>query len=124
MLKDGAPQSANCKCPAGETQTCVHIAALLIALSEITPQACTSMRCAWSRPSQGGKASLATDLDFEKASMDGYVAYYGPVQPITGLLELLEGTENVGALDFSRQESQQCLHATPLPSCNPVLIDL
>jgi len=29
----------------------------------------------------------------------------------------------VGALDFSRQESQQRLHAIPLPSCNPVLID-
>jgi len=81
------------------------------------------MICAWSRPSQGGKASLVTDLDFEKASMDGYVAYDGPVQPITGFLELLEGTENVGTLYFSRQESVQCLHATPLPSSNPVLID-
>jgi len=121
VLKDGAPQSANCKCPAGESH--VHIAALLITLSEIPPQACTSMRSAWSRPSQGGKALLATDLDFGKASMDGYVVYDGLVQPITGLLELLEGTENVGALDFSRQESQQRLHATPLPSCNPVLID-
>ena len=55
--------------------------------------------------------------------MDGYVAYDGPMQPITGLLELLEGTENVGALDFSRQELQRRLHTTPLPSCNPVLID-
>jgi len=29
----------------------------------------------------------------------------------------------VGAMDFSRQESQQRLHAIPPPSCNPVLID-
>ena len=49
VLNDGTPKSANCKCPAGESQTCVHIAALLITLSEITPQACTSMRCAWSK---------------------------------------------------------------------------
>jgi len=43
----------NCKCPAGESQSCVHIAALLITLSEVTPQACTSMRFAWSRLTTG-----------------------------------------------------------------------
>ena len=95
VLNDGTPKSANCKCPAGESQTCVHIAALLITLSEITPQACTSMRCAWSRPSQGGKASPVADLDFGQASTSGYVPYDGPGQPISGLLELLEGTENI-----------------------------
>ena len=93
VFNDRTPQSANCKCPAGESQTCVHIAALLMTLSEITPQACTSMRCAWSSPSQGGKTSLVTDLDFCQASVSGYAAYNVPVQPIAGLLELLEGTE-------------------------------
>ena len=41
----------------------VHIAAVLITLSDVTPEACTSMRCAWSRPSQKGKALLANDLE-------------------------------------------------------------
>lgn len=50
VINDGNPTAANCKCPAGETQTCVHVAALLITLSEVTPNSCTSMRCAWSRP--------------------------------------------------------------------------
>ena len=88
ILTDGTPTSGNCKCPAGESQTCVHIAALLIMLSEISPQACTSVRCAWSKPSQGGKASLVANLDFGKASSEGYTAYNGPVQPVDGLLDL------------------------------------
>ena len=69
-------------------------------LSEITPQSCTSVRCAWSRPSQG-KASFVADLDFGKSLSHGYIPYDGPVQPVDGLLELLEGTDcNVGILDF------------------------
>ena len=44
----------NCGCPAGETQSCVHISALLFTLAEVTPIACTSLPCAWSRPSRGG----------------------------------------------------------------------
>ena len=51
VLNNGTPSAANCKCPAGESPTCVHVAALLIMLSEITPQACISVRCAWFRPS-------------------------------------------------------------------------
>ena len=73
ILTDGTLTSGNCKF--GESQTCVHIAALLIMLSEISPQACTSVRCAWSKPSQGGKASLVADLDFGKASLKGYTIY-------------------------------------------------
>ena len=38
----------NCRCPAGETQSCVHISALLFTLAEVTPIACTSLPCAWS----------------------------------------------------------------------------
>ena len=71
IFKDRTPIAGDYKCPAGKSQTCVHVAALLIMLSEITPQACTSVRCAWSRTSQG-KASLSSDLDFGKASSEGY----------------------------------------------------
>ena len=56
----------------------MHIAALLLTLAEVTPTACTSMRCTWSRPSIGSKASLAKELDFGKASSEGYVPYSGP----------------------------------------------
>ena len=79
LLYVGKPVAANCKCPAGETQTYVHVAALLITLTEITPQARTSMRCAWSRPTQGGKPSFASGLDFGKSSVVGYVTYTGSV---------------------------------------------
>ena len=37
VINNGKPTAANCKCPAGETQTCVHVAALLITLSEVIP---------------------------------------------------------------------------------------
>ena len=92
-------------------------------LSEIMPQACTSVRCAWSRPSQG-KASFVADLDFGKASSHGYIPYNGPVQPVDGLLELLEGTDcSVGILDFMKMESERSQHAISHLGENPVLID-
>jgi len=88
----GTPVAGNCKCPAGSTQSCVHIAALLITLSEITPQACTSVRCAWSRPSQGGKPSFSVDLDFGKSSTTGYFPYTGTLLPLDDLFQGLEDT--------------------------------
>ena len=123
-LESGKPVAGNCKCPAGETQTCVHIAALLITLSEATPQACTSMRCAWSRPAQGGKPSLATDLDFGRSSLDGYVAYTGPVLQVDDLLQQLESVGcDVGVQHYFNQEAERCQQAVPPSSSNPVLID-
>lgn len=50
-------------------------AALLLTLAEVKPTACTSMRCTWSRPSTGSKASLAKELDFGKASFERYTFY-------------------------------------------------
>ena len=121
LVSSGTLIGGNCECPAGESQSCVHIAALLITLSEITPQACTSMRCAWSRPAQGGKACLATTMDFGKSSSDGYFPYDGPVD------ELLQKLDNAGCdpgvkhyIDEEREKSQ---HAHPTSSDNPVLID-
>jgi len=63
---------------------------------------------------------LVTNLDFEKASMDGYVAYDGPVQPITGLLELLEGLRMWVHWTGTRV-TPTCYPTTY--SSNPVLID-
>ena len=65
-------------CPAGESQSCVHMAALLLTLAEVTPTACTSLPCAWSRPSSRGLAMLSQELDFGRASVDGYFKYTGP----------------------------------------------
>jgi len=65
--------AGNYKCPADKTQSCVHVAALLITVTEITPHSCTSMRCAWSRPPQAGQPTLSVDLDFGGSSLDGYV---------------------------------------------------
>ena len=123
-LQDGTPTAGNCKCPAGETQSCVHVAALLITLTEITPQACTSVRCAWSRPTQAGQPSFAVDLDFGRSSVDGYVAYTGPVQPVHELLEQLDrGGCDPGIQHYFKQEEERSLQSAPPPSANPVLID-
>ena len=72
VVQDQQPIGGNCFCAAGASQSCVHISALLLTLAEITPQACTSVSWAWSRPSVGGSASLAKDLDFGQASLEGY----------------------------------------------------
>ena len=123
-LQDGKPVAGNCKCPAGETQTCVHVAALLITLTEITPQACTSVRCAWSRPTQGGKPSFAVDLDFGNSSVVGYVTYTGPVLEVNDLLHQLESAGcDTGAQHYFKQEEDRSLQSVPPPSANPVLID-
>ena len=126
-VKNGIPTAANCKCPAGETQTCVHVAALLITLSEVTPNSCTSMRCAWSRPTQGGKPSFVTDLDFGQSSLTGYVEYTGPVLQVEDLLQQLAMESagcDVGVQQYFNQEADRGSQSVPPPSNNPVLIDL
>ncbi len=65
-VKDGTPLGSNYFCAAGATQSCVHVAALLLTLAEVSPTACTSMKCAWFRPSMAGKAVLSKELDFDK----------------------------------------------------------
>ena len=50
-------ECANCYCAAGETQSCVHVTALLFTLAEVSPAAGTSLACAWSRPSAVGGIS-------------------------------------------------------------------
>ena len=120
----GMPIAGNCKCPAGSTQSCVHIAALLIMLSEITPQACTSVRCAWSRPSQGGKPSFSVDLDFGKSSSTGYFPYNGTLVPVDDLIQGLEDAGcDAGICHYFNQESLKNLQTFPSSSSNPVLID-
>ena len=118
------PIGGNCKCPAGESQSCVHIAALRITLSEVTPQSCTSMQYAWSRPAQGGKVSLATTLDFGKSSVNGYFAYDGPVLQVDDLLQSLDSAGlDPGVKHYFDQERERSQHAHPPSSANPVLID-
>ena len=65
-------EGANCQCPSRETQSCAHVAALMLTLTEVTPIAGTSKQCAWSRPAQ-----LASHLDFGYASSEGYQPYTG-----------------------------------------------
>ena len=84
-------QGANCECPAGETQSCVHVAVLLLTLVEISPTACTSLQCLWSRPAnQSGKPDQAVNLDFGLASLEGYTPYTGPKLDVSALLTSLE----------------------------------
>ena len=58
----------------GETQSCVYISALLFTLGEVPQRACTSLLCTWSRPPRRSVAMAAMELDFGKASTEGYLA--------------------------------------------------
>ena len=82
------------------------------------------MRCAWSRPAQGRKPFLATDLDFGRLSLDGYIAYTEPVLQVDDLLLQLESVGyDVGVQHYFNQEAERCQQAVPPPSSNRVLID-
>ena len=64
------------------------------------------------------------NLVFSKVSSKGYTAYNGPVQPVDGLLDLLQDSKHdVGILESHQQEPELCECAVPPHSCNPVLID-
>ena len=102
---NGTPMGGNCFCAAGATQSCVHIAAILLTLAEVSSTACTSMRCAWSRPSTASKATLSKELDFGKASSEGYVPYNGPKPPIDALLQDLQAAgSKPGIADYFSAE--------------------
>ena len=49
----------NCTCKAGQTQSCVHICALIIMVSFLGEQSCTSKPCYWVRPSASGTTAQA-----------------------------------------------------------------
>ena len=98
----------NCRCPAGETQSCVHISALLFTLAEVTPIACTSLPCAWSRPSRRGMAMTAVELDFGKASTEGYTTPVGPpLDPSKLLNECSKAGILTGAGIYFDQEEER-----------------
>ena len=102
-------ESANCMCPAGKSGSCVHVAALLLTLAEVTQTACTSLPCAWSRPSTHGQPQQTAQLDFGKASVEGYKPYTGGhVLDVTALLLSCEQVGIVtGAGRFFSQEQQR-----------------
>ena len=83
------PVGGNCFCAAEASQSCVHIAALLFTLAEVTQTACTNIKYAWSRPTTGSKATFSSVLDFGVASQEGYFPYNGPKPPITTVLDSL-----------------------------------
>ena len=63
------------------------------------------MRCAWSRPSTGSKASFAKELDLGKASTEGYVPYSGPQPPVGTLLQDLRNAgSKPGVADYFDEE--------------------
>lgn len=109
ILNNSRPQGGNCSCAAGASQSCVHISALLFTLAEITPTACTSVRCAWSRPSTvSTKAGLAKELDFGSASSDGYFPYNGPQPDLKSLLEQLAASNcNPAITIYFRDEKER-----------------
>ena len=78
-----------------------------------------------SRPTApGGKACLATNLDFGKSSSTGYFTYDGPVMPVDELLQKLDNADcDPGIKHYFLQERERSQHTHPPSSANPVLID-
>ena len=104
------PKGGNCSCAAGASQSCVHIAAMLFTLAEVTATACTSVRCAWVRPSAGYKAAacFSRELDFGNASLDGYFPYDGQKPPIDDLLKsFADAGSNPAIIDFLNGEKER-----------------
>ena len=93
-------------CPGGKSGSCVHVAALLLTLAEVTQTTCTSLPCAWSHT---WPATANAQLDFGKALIDGYKPYTGGhVLDITALLLSCEQVSIVtGAGRFFSQEQQR-----------------
>ena len=88
----------------------MDVAALLLTLAEVTQTACTRLPCAWSRPSTHGQPQLTTQLDFGKASEEGYKPYTGGhVLDITALLLSCEqdGIVNGAGRFFSQEQQRQ-----------------
>ena len=102
-------EGANCHCPAGETQSCVHIAALLLTLAEITPKAGTSKPCAWSRPSWQAKAQTSAALDFGHATSEGYKPYTGPLLDTKALLASFDKSTVTGSELFHSMEEERAI---------------
>lgn len=105
------PKGGNCFCAAGASQSCVHIAALLFTVAEVTATACTSVRCAWTRPSGGNKvaaASFSRELNFGSASQDGYFPYDGPKPLVDTLLKrFAEAGSKPAIIDFLDGERER-----------------
>ena len=81
-------EGAHCRCPARETQSCIHVVGLLLTLAEVTQTACTSQVCVWSRPSgKAAKAQLSTELDFGHAR---YQTYRGALLDASALVQELK----------------------------------
>ena len=100
-------EGCNCMCPAGNSQSCVHMAALHLNLAEITQTACTSLPCARSRPSSiGDKAMLAAELHFGQASIEGYTEYTGVTLDVNDLLESLEQEDVVTGIGLYVSQEQ------------------
>ena len=85
---------------------CVHVTALLFTLAEVSPAACTSLPCAWSRPSAvGGISAQSSTLDFGKASSEGYLPHSGPPLDVRDLLRAYEMEEQVWVCMFNRRKT-------------------
>ena len=121
---------ANCRCPAGETQSCVHIAGLLLTLAEVTQTACTSQVCVWSRPAKSSKAQFSTELDFGLASSTGYKPYTGEKLDTSTLVQELQasglavGFGEYIAMEQDRQAQQRNIISIQSTGNSNVLRDL
>ena len=100
---------AHCFCPTGLSQSCVHVSAVLLTLVEISPVACASLLCVWSKPCGQAKHSLMRDLLFGSNGIT-YATYTGPSLDPKHLLDAIAsvpGGENAFKLCLASSESNR-----------------
>ena len=114
-------RSGNCRCPAGETQSCVHLSALLLTLIEVSQTSCTSLPRAWLRPRSMGTSIAATELNFGRVSIEGYVDEPSIRQTVLDVGDLLKVCDDAGVVTgasifFAQEEDRIKLAAQTPPS--------
>ena len=102
-------EDTNCYYAAGETQSCVHVTALLFILAEVLPAACTSLPCAWSRPSAVGGTSAQSSTWTLAGHQAKDLSHSGPPLDVRDLLRAyeMEGIRT-GVGMYVQQEEDRC----------------
>ena len=112
--------NGNCSCPTGLSQSCVHLTALLLTVIEISPLACTSLPCLWSRPSGSLKGTFMENLRSKDTS---YIPYEGRLLDPSLLLERISALptgQNTAAVKYFKEMDRSTASATSVALPDPL----
>lgn len=114
---------ANCTCPTGLSQSCVHVTAMLLTIIEISPVACTSLPCVWTKPS----GRIAGDcMEAMRSVNKDYIPYNGPLHDPSLLLASLAtpdtASDTIAFAKYLKIHDQPCRQPMSVHMPNPLEI--